>query len=236
MHNDEYSRYDYARWSGIALLVGGILLIVSIILTPNMFANPSVMATNTWSVLHVVMGIGLLLVLFGLIGWYSWHAWYHWEAPRIGWIGLVGFILLFIGTALFMASTLLMEGLVVPVLAQPNAQAGAAPLLTPMGALYSGNIHLGYYIVAGLTFAIGGILMGLATYLADALEPWPGALVLIGAPLLALSFIYSAGYVLGIIGAVLVGAGFIWIGYVLLTREHLPVRVHTRTEERVRVE
>jgi len=75
---------NYTRWSGLALLVGGILLAITVILTPNVFATPNALATTSWAILHVIMGIGLLLILFGLVGWYGR------QADTIGGVGLVG--------------------------------------------------------------------------------------------------------------------------------------------------
>jgi len=121
-----------------------------------------------------------------------------------------------------------MEGLVVPVLAQTNPQAQG--LLTPVGPLYSGS-NLAYYVIAGLAFAIGGIFTGIMTYVGNVLPRWSSILFIIGAPLLVLGFVPSVGFLLSIIGAVLLGIGYFWVGYALLSQQEAPAQSQTHTQQ-----
>ncbi len=147
--------------------------------------------------------IGSLLLLIGL------PAISARQASHAGWLGLVGFVLTFIGGFLF-TSFSVTALLILPWLAQvaPKLAAGNGP-----PAIFV------YFLVASLLFAVGGILLGIATMRAGVLPRWAGLLIIISAVLGLVSFPLN-GIISSIVGTVsfaLFGLGLAWIGYALVS-------------------
>jgi len=192
------------RWSGLALLLAGVLLAIPVLVHPN-DADPRAVLPRAWVPVHSLLVVGMVLALFGLIGFYSA------QADKVGWLGLIGFVLTFSGVALVVFA-LALEAFVVPVIAADGA--GQA-LLDPAGPLFGGMLGL-VFLLAGGSLALGTILLGIATARARLLPPWVGVLMLVGGPLVA--FWPPLPQLAGTIGAVLVGASFAWSGYALWAR------------------
>jgi hypothetical protein len=151
---------------------------------------------------HALLIAGAICSLFGQIGLY------RAQAERTGALGLVGFILGISGTALVVAA-LVADAFVLPVLAaNPAGQA----LLDPAGPLFGGALGLIFLLMA-VTFGLGSILLGFATARAGVLPRWAGALILAGGPLLG--FTPPLPTYVGITGALLLGAGYLWAGYAI---------------------
>jgi hypothetical protein len=167
------------RWSGLAAIVGGLLYSLYWIfhpLVPSIVANPS-----GYTAEHLVGLLGQALTLLGLIGIYARLA------ERTGWLGLIGFLLVFVGVLSFFAVTAT-DAFVWPALA--TNPASRALILTSANefdqasVVFNSNSAL---IGVGLIgIALGGIVMGIAVMRSNALPRWAGALLLIGSPLLAL--------------------------------------------------
>src|ERR1041384_1073980 len=96
------------RWSGLALLLAGLLLGIAIILHPDE-ANPNAVLEAAWAPVHQVMIVGAVLSLFGLIGFYVR------QQGQAGALGLIGFLLLFVGSALFVP-IVFAEAFIIPVI------------------------------------------------------------------------------------------------------------------------
>jgi hypothetical protein len=189
------------RWSGLALLVAGLLLAIPVLLHPN-DADPRAPLQAVWVPIHTLFICGAVLMLFGLIGLYVS------QKERAGALGFAGFILSFIGNTLIVF-VLGLEAFVIPALAaDPLGQA----LLAPAGPLFGGPLGLALLIMAA-SFALGTILLGIATFRADVLPRWAGLLLLVGGPLLA--FWPPLPQPVGVVGGALVGASFIWSGYAI---------------------
>lgn len=199
------SSANLVRWSGVALLIAGALVAVAMPFHPNDAADPYAVTTNVWVIVHSLYVPAFILSLFGLIGLYVR------QAEHAGVLGLVGFILAFIGSALFLVVVVL-EASVIPVIAaDPAGQA----LLDPAGPLFGGE--LGPILLMGqATFALGFVLTGIATVRAGVLPRWPGVLLLIGAPLAA--FWPPLPQLVGVTGGVLLGLGYAWLGYAMWMR------------------
>ena len=210
------SSSNLVRWSGGALLLAGILIAVPVLFHPDDVAHPETVLTTTWAVVHGFFATGAVLALVGLTGLYAR------QAEEAGKAGLVGFVLTFIGTALFVAG-LVLEAFVVPVIA-----AEAPELLDPSGPLLGGPLGI-VFLLAGATFALGAILLGIATVRAGVLPRLSALPFMVGAPLLA--FWPPLPYLVGVTGGVLVGIGFAWMGYALFSGEHVVRSQHSGKSE-----
>jgi hypothetical protein len=193
------------RASGLALLLGLALIIIGVAISfAFQFLSP------LWWVMTLVWNIGDLLLLLGLPGICAR------QAPRAGWLGFVGFLLTFISvflTASFLWVSYLLIG---PWLYQ------VAPKLLnsyyPQGLLIS-------TLVAGILFALGGILLGIAIMRAGILPFWSGLLLLNGAVLSIVSFALNAiisnivltSTIVGTLAFVLLAVALGWIGFALMS-------------------
>ncbi len=76
-----------------------------------------------------------------------------------------------------------------------------------------------YLLVASLLFAVGRVLLGIATMRAGVLPRWAGLLILVGAVLNLVNFPLSGviGGIVLLVAFVLFALGLGWIGYVLWT-------------------
>jgi hypothetical protein len=194
------------RASGLALLLGALLFIIGNILGTVLFPGNST-ATQLSSALYVsvslVSFIGELLLLLGLSGIVVR------QAQRAGWLGFVGFVLTFLGGAL-LTSTSVVSFLVFPWLAQvaPKLATGNGP-----------PAFFVYFLVAGILFALGGILLGIATMGAQVLPRWAGLLLIIGAVISVVDIPLSGtiGSIVGLVAFVLFAVAVGWMGYALLS-------------------
>src|SRR5581483_11353390 len=114
------------RWSGLALILGGlcIALFVLLLLPVGGFFGAEHGRSPLWVPAHSFHLIGALFTLGGLVGLYTV------QADRMGSLGFAGFLLAFVGTALFVATGAL-TALVWPVLV-----AAAPSLIDLSGALF----------------------------------------------------------------------------------------------------
>jgi hypothetical protein len=199
------------RWAGLALLLAGILIAVPVVLHPDETADPSAVLSNSWLIIHTIFIVGDVLSILGLMGLYARHA------QALGRVGFSGFILIMIGSALFVG-VLMIDSYVVPALA---ADLKTQPLLDEAGPLFGGPLGL-IFISAGLTFALGAILLGLAIMQTAVLPRWAGLLLLVGGPLLA--FTPPLPHLASMVGGVLMGISFVWLGSALWSRVSEPTR------------
>jgi hypothetical protein len=189
------------RWSGVALLLSGALIAVPIVFHPS-YADPQALMRPAWLPVHTALTIAAILGLFGLVGLYSRLR------ERSGWFGLIGFVLIFTGTALFVA-VLSIESFVLPALA---SSASGQMLLDPAGPLFSGPLNVFLLLTSGI-FSLGCLLFCVSILRSGISGRWVGLLLLGG---ILLAFWPPLPDLVGIIGGVLLGLGFIWFGYILL--------------------
>jgi hypothetical protein len=189
------------RWSGWALALSGLLTFVPALLHPDIESNPAAILSANWIAIHVPFLISILLALFGLTGLYLR------QQAETGVAGLLGYILTMTGSALFVA-ILTIDTFIVPVLA---ANPTTAALLDDSGPLFGGLLGL-VFLVTGLLFALGLILLALAT-LRAAILPRPAALLL---PLgILLAFSPPLPNLFAVIGGVGLGVAYLWLGLAL---------------------
>src|SRR6478672_6137452 len=98
------------RWSGMAFIVSSIMLVISTALHPNIFESSLskvVLDTPWWTAIHILLFISTVLALLGVAGLYLA------QIEKTGVLGLVGFLMAFVGL-IAMAAVALIEAFVMP--------------------------------------------------------------------------------------------------------------------------
>lgn len=186
----------FVRWGGLAAMMGGALYTLFMFIHPA--NDPTGMTTALWTPVHVAWLISVLLILLGLVGLYLEHA------DQMGALGLAAFVVAFCGNALLVAGTFI-DAFVLPTLALGLPEALENPPVSLMIAL----------LLTYLLFALGYVLFGIVIMRWGVLSRWAGLLLAVGAPL----FLVGVATVqpIAIVGAVLFGAGWMWLGFTMLS-------------------
>jgi hypothetical protein len=196
--------------TGIAAILCGVLTAVFWLLHPSA-ADPkaahdaaffSTMQTGTYTGVNGMFVAILVLCLFGLVGMYAK------QVERAGVLGLVGFALSFVGTALFIGAGVF-QAFVAPTLAASEA---TRTLLEPDGPLFKGPLTA-LFAGAGMAFALGFVLFAIAMLRAKLLPRWPAILLIPSSPILGLS--PAMPLVARAIGSLVFGVAFAWLGWAL---------------------
>lgn len=181
------SSSNLIRWSGLACMAGGPLLAVGGLLV----------YTDVPALLRsVIILLGLVLIQLGLLGLYAR------QVGKAGALGIIGFLLAFIGTALFVGATYSDQFL------KPVIEREAPALLESFDGPFGPSPYGEVVMVSIALFDLGWLVFGVATLRARVLPRWASLLLLIGVVLV------------GILGpfpfyAVVFGAALLWLGYAL---------------------
>jgi len=201
------------RASGLATIVGGILFALFPLLHPD--HTEAGYTSATWVPIHLMPNIGAMLVLFGLVGLLVR------QLERAGGLGLTGFVVAFLGTASLLMGTMI-ELFMIPFMGLQNPAFEEGPPPPGVGEAF---------MVINVLFAVGYLILGIATIRARVLPASVGTLLVLGA--LALTFTESlaglvgAGDSLWVLGPVILGAGLAWLGYSLWNDPTMGVREHS---------
>ncbi len=194
------------RWSGLVNILAGILYALETLLHPARditklaaITQQSVLGVS-WYVSHTLGIAAGLVALLGLIGLYVR------QFDKLGWLGLAGFVTALIGTAM-LAGSLVPDAYVFPALGSRAATAALLTVPGPFGAYWV------FVAASGLLFVLGTAIFSIASVRAGVLSPWGFVLISIGAPLVGFGPLLAN--ILGLIGAVMLGLGYIWLGYAL---------------------
>jgi hypothetical protein len=204
------STANLIRWSGLISVLASVLYAVGALLHP---VGESLAAINSpnWVPAHLVYWVSVLLMHLGLVGLYAR------QAGQTGRLGLVGFVLAFIGTAL-VGSILVFASTILPLIAA-EAQAIFDRAARPPDFL------LPVFI---LGFGLGWILVGVVTMRAGVLPRWSGLLLIIGVTLFMISeaapLEATLAHTLVTVGDIIFGLGLVWIGYALWSEQREPVK------------
>jgi hypothetical protein len=191
------------RWSGLALIAGGLLMAVATALHPSRETAATILQAEVRLVAaHVLFTLSSLLVLLGLPGLYGA------ESARMGRLGLVGFLVAFMGTTLVAVSGNF--GFLAPVLAAESPATIDAINVYPPEVALNG--------VAFVGFVVGFVLFGMAMAKTATLPRFSGLLVAVGAPIQVFGFalgqtVSPALWSFAVLGSVALGAGLGWPGY-----------------------
>lgn len=200
------SEQNLIRWSGLALAIGGIgiaLFLITLYPLGDFFA-PEALTSSESVLAHTFHWIGGTFALFGLVGWHLK------QRAQAGMLGLLGFLLAFIGTTLTIVGGV-SAGYIFPVLA-----AEAPEAFDPQGPLFTSPNAIPFFI-GFAAFMLGYLLLGIATVRAGILPRWGAILAIVGAILFQLPPQPVGPFPTFVIllGAVLFGAGAVWIGWAL---------------------
>ena len=185
------------RFSGLAIVVAGIATAAYWFLHPGI-ENRTNALLPAWRFMNLAfIGIVLLLML-GLVGFLATRV------RELGWLGVVGFVLAFLGNGLFVAAGAI-EAFVTPLLVAENSA-----LVGPQGALLQGGFGK-YMLLTGLTFTLGYLLLGIASVRAKDKLWLPALAAGIASAILGTSPLH--GVVVRTLGCLVFGLSQGWIGW-----------------------
>ena len=199
------------RFSGIAAMLCGLATAVFWFVHPSA-ADPRAMhdaaffaavQNQSFAVVFLLFVALILASLLALVGYYVRLF------ATAGMLGLIGFLLAFVGTAMFVASGVF-QCAVAPALAHSPA---TRQLLEPDGVLLGGLLGL-LFAGTGCTFALGYLLFGICILRTRVFPGGAAVLLMLGAPVLGLSPLMPLWA--RVLGCLCWGAGNLWLGYVQL--------------------
>ncbi len=187
------SSSNLIRSSGLAAIVGSVLLLIGDLLSLTEPENLSEAATTaSFAFTYLLYLLGTVLLLVGLVGLYVR------QSEASGALGLASFVVAFLGTALVLGAVWA-QLFIAPFLA---TEAPAALNTEPTGTL-----ALGFTLTFALA-AVGYLLFGIAALRAR-VYPRAAAIVLIAGAVISFLPIPASGIVLDVVLA--------WLGFVLFT-------------------
>src|SRR6266566_5224829 len=145
------------RWSGPALMIGGILGVVGLVIHP-LSETASDVASSRWVPAHLLGFVSTIPLIFGLIGLYAR------QAEETGRLGLLGFALTLIGAVSEGMELLWIEVIIFPFLIAND------PAL--YDSLRSSSAYLVALALSFLLFFGGWITFGAAMVRAAVLPRW----------------------------------------------------------------
>ena len=122
-----------------------------------------------------------------------------------------GFYIATLGTTLLIG-TMLWDTVLYPILVSYNES-----LLDFQGPIYSSKVFFPFFIVAGIIYSLGYILVGVGIVQAGVLSPIAGLLIAVGAPTFGLGAMFGKLQVYPrTVGITLMSTGLVWIGFNML--------------------
>ena len=216
------------RWSGIVLLVGGLIGIIGTILDTIVFPDhnltPQQVLSTAFTIDVILFVVWSLLLTLGLPGLYLR------QAARTGKLGFAGFVLFSFGLLLGCVGFGIVQATVFPYLA------GLAPTLLPSGGAGPISGFLLWILLPVLLLGIGAILLGIATRRAQVFPRWTGILLIISGVLFILSIPALPppfGTIIDSASNIAFFVAFAWCGYQLMTRQSETVEVVARATAEV---
>lgn len=182
---------NLVRWSGLAALAGGVLLVVAELLvlpTLNVEAFSEIATTASFAIQQWAYLLGVAFLLLGLFGLYTR------QSDAAGALGLIGFLAAFFGTVLI-AGFMWASTFIAPFLAN------TAPELLDEGP------PPGFFL-SGITFALGWLLFAVGTLRARVFPRAAAILLIVGAVIAILPLPFTI-----LVFAVAVA----WLGFALFS-------------------
>jgi len=202
------------RWAGLSAIGAGLIFAaIQPIHPPDTLAS---VGTTAWAFIQSLKLAMCVLFLLGVAGLYAR------QQRKTGWLGLAGFLALFVSWVL-QAGFVFTSALVLPQVAATAPDFVAGFLGIASGAATTGIGMLPQlYLAVGLLYLLGGVLFGVATFRARVLPRAAGALLALGAVLpLLFSTVVSHPY--DRYFAIPVALAFVWMGYALFTESRRQV-------------
>lgn len=197
------------RLSGGTLLVGGLLLLGSTLLSAFLYPGeptPQQVLSSFWPLMAFLFLAGTLLISLGLPGLYLR------QTEHAGRLGFASFALLWLGMLLGGVGFGLVQVTLFPSLAQ------SAPKLLGAGAPVAAFLFL--VAIPALLLAVGSILLGIASMRARIFPRWAGMLLLVTGIMMLVNIPLSslAGDLIRLIWNVTFSLAFGWFGYALVAQ------------------
>ncbi|MFC1481398.1 hypothetical protein ACFL6E_04025 [Candidatus Neomarinimicrobiota bacterium] len=209
------------RLSGLMCIFTGVLLflwwgLMGMIMPAGAenFSMLEMVKSDRWLPVNTIGCIAVVLLPLALIGLYVRQI----AAVKI--VGLVGFLLAFSGSLLYVWLQV-EESILWPILA-----VHAPALIDMSGPMFMNPAFSFTYMLMGLLFIPGLLILGAATIHAGILPRWGAVLFTIGGPLFGIG---GTLFVVRTIGVILFMAGLVWLG-LALWRETATNMNHNRKE------
>lgn len=163
------------RLSGLCLIASFVLSLAGGVLHPivdgDSHSVEALLASRSPGA-QLLIYAGAVCLMLGLPGGYAWFR------ERLGTLGFIGFVGYMIGNALSAMSHLVVEAFVAPVVA---ADPDARHLIDADGGIIDSSSFITLQVVAGLTFMLSMLVIGIAIIRAQGIPTWIGAVMVVGA-------------------------------------------------------
>ncbi len=197
---------DVICWAGAACIAGGAFIAAFVLVHPwDQLVGSAIARTAQWRTAHTFHFIGATFALLGIVGIYAQ------ARDRLTTLGVVGFVLSFIGNAMFLGTGMI-TAFIWPMLAMH------APGTVDLGgAIFSAPVSATAFLLTTVAMTVGYVLFGV-DLLRGRIYPRAAIVMLIAGAMLGMVPPHPvtpfpwAGLVLG---GVLYGVGMMWIGVLL---------------------
>ena len=181
---------DLFRLGGLAAVGAGVLTIIGELVGLSVYFEDMAVAATTvsYALAFWLYMLGSVLLLGGLV------ALYVYQSKEAGILGVVGFVVAFLGTALIVGADWA-QVFIGPLLAVN------APQILELGPTTG-------LVLTFITLGVGWLLFGIATLRAGVFPRWAAILLMVGA---VLSFFPVP------LTSIVLSAAVIWLGFILLT-------------------
>lgn len=196
------------RWSGLAAIVAGVIFAgIQPIHPPDVVAS---VTTREWAIITGLKTAMCLLFLLGITGLYAR------QVNQVGWLGLAGYLVLCLSWSV-QTAFVFAESFIMPPLARVDPKFvndflglargdASAAILGALPSLYS---------MVGITYMLGGLLVGIAMLRAGILPRWAAGLLAVASALTPLAAMFPHN--IQRFAAIPVAFALAWLGYALLT-------------------
>jgi hypothetical protein len=194
------------RLAALSAMVAGLCIIIVGMFHP--VNVPSSVTTTTWVNVHILATALGFFGLFGMAGLYVR------QVEESGWLGLAGF-LLFTAWMTLVCGFSFVEAFIEPrlVTESPVFVAGLLGMFSGVPSAIDLGILPTLWNISGPMYILGPLLFGIATFRANVLPRWAGALLILGAVLVPVGAIVPPEYEARIM--IPVGLALAWLGYAL---------------------
>jgi hypothetical protein len=187
------------KLGGVAAMAAALVMIAGFLIHPA--GEDATHGTDPhWIPAHALLWLAFTLALIGWTGLYIAHA------SKAGKLGVVSIVVIILGTS-FASWIFSSDVTFVPVIAAES------PLL--FRKIFTGS-HIMLGIVSVLTWVLGEVLFGLSVIRAKVFPRPAGILLVVGSVTVPAAYLAKFSVHVVAVGALIAGAGQIWLGYELL--------------------
>lgn len=195
------------RWSGLALIVGGVGIALFVLIHPQSEFSPEIMRGGQAILAHNFHFLGAAVAVLGLGGLLLR------ELEQGSRFGAVATLLAFFGTIWF-AGLGLLSFAVLPFIASHDPA-----LVAPDGPFWTEAPQPLFLVGLGF-FVLGYVAVGIAVLRDPTLPRWSGVPLIVGALLLSPPPVVVPTVLILTAGGVLLGVGLAWLGFAFWSVRH----------------